>query len=102
MLRKGIEILILSFNYFKLSISLNNVCGFFCVDLGYNSHTLIALVNPLIALAHTLIALTNLNSSEKLHQLNLGLYIKPDMCLLTNVQPGQNSMTIRERERRDI
>jgi len=66
------------------------------------THTLIALVNPLIALANTLIALTNLNSSEKLHQLNLGLYIKPDMCLLTNVQPGQNSMTIRERERIDI
>ena len=35
MSRKGIEILILSFNYFKLSISYYNVWGFFCVDLGF-------------------------------------------------------------------
>ena len=44
MFRKGVEILILSFNYFKLSISYYNVCGF-------------------------LIALTHLNSTEKLHRL---------------------------------
>ena len=35
MSRKGMEILILSFNHFKLSISLNNVFGFFCVDFGF-------------------------------------------------------------------
>ena len=35
MSRKGIEILILRFNYFKLWISYNNVCKFVCVDLGF-------------------------------------------------------------------
>ena len=33
MYRKGIDILGFSFNYFKLSIFWNNVCGYFCVDL---------------------------------------------------------------------
>ena len=36
MFGKDIEIFILSFNYFKLSISQNNVYGFFYVDLGFS------------------------------------------------------------------
>ena len=37
MFRNYIVILLLSFNYFKLSISSNNVCGFFVFILGLNS-----------------------------------------------------------------
>ena len=56
MFRMGIEILILSFNYFKLSIS----------------KTMFALAHTSIALAHTLVALTHLNSTKELHRLQLG------------------------------
>ena len=58
MFRKGIEkieILILCFNYFKLSIPKTMFADLF------------VLILDLIALAHTLIALTHLN--EKLHRL---------------------------------
>ena len=37
MFRKSIEILILSFNYFELSISQNNVCRLFVFILDFNS-----------------------------------------------------------------
>ena len=35
MFREGIQILLLSFNYFKLPISDNHDCGLVCVDLGF-------------------------------------------------------------------
>ena len=38
------------------------------------AHTLIALAHVLIALAQTLIALAHLNSTEKMHRLNVFLY----------------------------
>ena len=51
MFRMGIEILILSFNYFELSALAHTLIAL--------AHTLIALVHTLIALAHTLIALAH-------------------------------------------
>ena len=54
----GIRILILSFNDFRLSISLTMLADIFVFILDFNR-----LAHTLMALAHTLVALTHLNST---------------------------------------
>ena len=70
MFRNYIEILLLSFNYFKLSISSNNVCGFFVLISDFNS-----ISSHFNSISSHLIALTHLNTTEKLHRLQEGMFV---------------------------
>ena len=71
MFRKGIEIFILSFNFFIFFIYAVSFTTILCYSdiLLALALTLIVLAHTLIALAHTSISLAHLNSNEKMHRL---------------------------------